>query len=238
MAANLEEAEMMLAVGNEFSRLVKQIVPSPFTLKVDATVCRLIESGELGAIKEVLVEHSHGGLCNPESPLSWRQDRKYSGINMLTMGIYHEVVYRWLRKDLNWLTAHGTILTKHRRHWETGQKENVMLPDSLCIQGQFIDDIAFQYRFSGVDHGVGKNEIRLIGEKGILRLDVGRGILFLGKNGKEELVQIDAETAIGWKVEEDFIKSIRHGTPVTLTSFEDGVAYMRFTKAVWNSITH
>ena len=40
-----------------------------------------------------------------------------------------------------------------------------------------------------------------------------------------------------WSVEEDFINSIRHDKPVTLTSFEDGLKYMIFTDAVHKSIT-
>jgi predicted dehydrogenase len=45
----------------------------------------------------------------------------------------------------------------------------------------------------------------------------------------------DEGTAGAWNVERDFIDSIREGKPVALTSFEDGVRYMRFTEAVWRS---
>jgi predicted dehydrogenase len=40
-----------------------------------------------------------------------------------------------------------------------------------------------------------------------------------------------------WRVEQDFVESIRDGTPVRLVSFEDGVRYMEFTDAVWRSWT-
>jgi predicted dehydrogenase len=36
-------------------------------------------------------------------------------------------------------------------------------------------------------------------------------------------------------VEEDFVASIRTGAPVRLTSFPDGVRYMRFVDAAWRS---
>jgi len=35
----------------------------------------------------------------------------------------------------------------------------------------------------------------------------------------------------GWRVEEDFVDSIRTGKPVVLTSFEEGMRYMAFTEA-------
>ena len=45
----------------------------------------------------------------------------------------------------------------------------------------------------------------------------------------------DAGTDRGWLVEQDFVASVREGAPVELTSFRDGVRYMRFIEAVWDS---
>ena len=45
----------------------------------------------------------------------------------------------------------------------------------------------------------------------------------------------DEGTAIGWNVEQDFVDSIRDHKPVELTSFEDGLHYMRITEAVTRS---
>ena len=39
----------------------------------------------------------------------------------------------------------------------------------------------------------------------------------------------------GWRVEEDFVDSIRKGAPVRLTDFARGVGYMRVTEAIWRS---
>ncbi len=38
-----------------------------------------------------------------------------------------------------------------------------------------------------------------------------------------------------WRVEQDFVASVRDGAPVELTNFRDGVRYMRFIEAVWDS---
>ena len=45
-------------------------------------------------------------------------------------------------------------------------------------------------------------------------------------------IPVPEEESCHWTVEADFIASIRHGAPVRLTSFENGVKYMEFTEAV------
>jgi hypothetical protein len=42
-------------------------------------------------------------------------------------------------------------------------------------------------------------------------------------------------TERGWRVEADWVDSIRNGTPVKFTDFATGVAYMEFTEAVARS---
>ena len=43
------------------------------------------------------------------------------------------------------------------------------------------------------------------------------------------------ENQYSWHVEEEFIASIREGTPVTRTPFDVGLHYMEFTEAVTRS---
>jgi hypothetical protein len=52
----------------------------------------------------------------------------------------------------------------------------------------------------------------------------------LGDAPEEEVV-VPPVLRRGWRVEEDFVASIRTGTPARLTDFETGLAYMRFTDA-------
>ena len=66
--------------------------------------------------------------------------------------------------------------------------------------------------------------------------DLRRNELWLSRPGNaEQLVEIPAAQRGGWRVEADFIDSIRDGKPVTLTDFATGVKYMHFTEAVWES---
>ena len=46
---------------------------------------------------------------------------------------------------------------------------------------------------------------------------------------------IPADKARHWRVEADFVDSIRTGAPVRLTDFATGVRYMEFTEAVARS---
>jgi hypothetical protein len=52
------------------------------------------------------------------------------------------------------------------------------------------------------------------------------------------VLPIPEEDQGGWRVEEDFVASIRGERPVTHTDFETGVRYMQFTEAVARSSRH
>jgi predicted dehydrogenase len=48
-------------------------------------------------------------------------------------------------------------------------------------------------------------------------------------------VEIPDSERRGWRVEADFVDSVRTGSPVRLTTFDDGIRYMRFTDAIYRS---
>ena len=52
------------------------------------------------------------------------------------------------------------------------------------------------------------------------------------KKGEMAEIPIPPDKADGWRVEADFVDSIREGAAVRHTTFAAGVAYMRFTEAV------
>lgn len=233
MAADLAGARAMLAAEEARPDRVAQIVPSPFTLDLDSTVLALLREQALGEIREIFVEHTTPALLDPSLPMGWRQDPQVSGINMLTLGIYHEVIERWFREPIEVLAASAAVHTPERTHWESGRRVPVVLPDCLHVLARMGDRTLLNYHFSGVESGPPRNEIRLVGASGSLRVDVGRGQLYLSDHDKAERpVEIPPAARRGWRVEADFIASIREGRPVELTSFPDGLRYMRFTDAV------
>src|SRR5262249_56207349 len=82
-------------------------------------------------------------------------------------------------------------------------------------------------------------EIDVEGRGGVLHYDLLRDRLTGAsrRRGQKDLeeIPIPAEKAREWRVEADFVDAIRQGTPIKLTDFETGVAYMEFTEAVAHS---
>jgi predicted dehydrogenase len=239
MARTLDEAEAMLAVSKKHPELVAQVVPSPFTLPFDRTILRMIEDGDLGLLYEVIVEFSNGPLADPLAAFSWRLDHEKSGVNTLFSGIMHEALMRWVKADPEWVIADGMIGTMARKDPETGQHRTVLIPDNLSVMSRYPQGFKATYLFSAVSSAVQRSEVRIAGSNGALWLDLSLGKLWYSKTGEDSYkeVQIPENERDDWRVEEDFVESIRDGKPVTLTSFEAGVRYMKFSQAVWDSWT-
>ena len=94
MAMNADEAWEMHAAAQANPHLVVQIVPSPMTLRVDATLKRLLAEGYLGDLLAIEVRVG-GDFLDADAPLHWRQDFDLSGFNIMSMGIWYEAVLRW-----------------------------------------------------------------------------------------------------------------------------------------------
>ncbi len=96
MAMNASEARLMLEASRRNPHLVTQVVPSPYTLKIDRTVQKLLVEGFVGELQALEVRANAPGFLDRESPLHWRHDRDLSGLNILGMGIWYEAVMRWV----------------------------------------------------------------------------------------------------------------------------------------------
>lgn len=239
MAMNLEEAKRMQAASVAHPKLVAQLVPAPFSLDFDATIREIIRKGELGELLEVRVVHTAGQAARPDAPMSWRQDASLSGQNILSMGIMHETVQRWVEDDPAWLLAVGEIFQKQRFYPGKSEPTEVGIPDSISILGAFAKSGARMiYHFSGVESGEPRMEFRLNGSKGALRFDAFQSQLLFAQAGstEERKITLSRSDCRGWQVEADFVRSIREGTPVRRTSFEQGVRYMTFTGMVDQSL--
>jgi predicted dehydrogenase len=240
MACNAAEARLMLAASRKHPKLVAQIVPSPFGLMGDAVMSDHIASGWLGELREAAVYGLNGALADPAAPLSWRQDGVLSGVNMLMLGIVHETLMRWAPRPVRVLAqAHAFIPT--RIDPDSGVRRAVETPDSVQVLAMLEGGARAVYQFSGVTpfgQGLG---VRLYGSDGILHYDLAADRIFGASRRREAAsaqaqdlkeIPIPADKASGWRVEADFVDSIRTGAPVRLTDFETGVAYMEFTEAV------
>lgn len=237
MAMNLTEARAMYAALKAHPDLVGQIVPSPFALDFNDTVHEFLEAGTLGDLREVHIRFCAGMAASAEAPLTWRQDTTLSGHNTMTLGILHEIVQHWLGEiEPLWVQADAIIHTP-QRPGPDGALAPVTIPDALDVYGRFSNGARLVYHFDGLTSGSPINEIRLHGSAASLRFNLNAQRLYLAEAGqsKEREISVPEDKRRGWRVEADFIESIRNGSPVRYTPFSEGVRYMRLTDAIWQS---
>ena len=236
MALNAAEALEMHAESQKHPELVAQIVPSPFGLKGDTTMRRLIKESFLGALREVQVVAMNGALSDPSSPLSWRQDAALSGVNMLLLGIIHETLIRWVPSPVDVL-AQAHAFVPERVDPESGLLRAVGTPDSVQVLTVLPNGARATYHFSAAVPVGGHSAISLYGTEGALRYDLSNERIFGMRRGQSdfEAIPIPDHEVGGWRVEADFVDSIREKKPVRFTDFATGVKYMEFTEAVARS---
>jgi predicted dehydrogenase len=233
MAMDLKEALQMRDAARARPLLVAQIVPSPLTLGVDATIKRLISEGYLGEVLAVRIRDGNS-FIDRDAPMHWRQNKDYSGYNVMSMGIWYEALMRWIGEASSVL-AQAQIFVKTRRDSE-GQLQAIQVPDHIDIIAQMACGAQAHLQFSAVTGLAGGSEAMLFGSEGTLRFADGK--LYGARKGQSQLEEIEIpEHERGeWRVEQEFIDAIRGQGDVKLTDFETGVKYMRFTEAVARSV--
>lgn len=233
MAMNAQDAHAMRDAARERPHLVTQIVPSPFTLRVDNTVKRLIAEGYIGNLLAIEVR-AGGEFLDPETPLHWRENFDLSGLNIMSMGIWYEALMRWIGEATQ-VVAMGKTFVKMRKD-DNGVMRPVRIPEHIDIIADMACGAQMHVQISNVTGLAGAPEGLLFGSSGTLRFSGNK--LYGGQKGDAELTEIDipAEEEGGWRVEEEFISAIRGHEVITHTDFDTGVKYMEFTEAVTRSM--
>lgn len=230
MARDLAEAEEMLAASERHPGLVAQLVPAPFDFRLGPTITRMIAEGALGTVREVTVNVLNGSGLDPATPLHWRQRSDYSGKNVMMFGIFVEVIHRWLGDHAR-VAADGAIYIAERPDAETGRSGKVDVPDTYGVLARLANGARITYTFSSVAAGAASNGITVFGTKGTIRWQMGDRATFALHGQQFADTEPDPGTDRGWRVEEDFVASVREGAPVRLTSFADGLRYMKVIDA-------
>jgi predicted dehydrogenase len=235
MAMNAQEARAMRDAARARPHLVAQVVPSPMTLGVDATIKRLIAEGYLGDLLAIEVREGSAFL-DRAAPLHWRQDFDLSGFNVMSLGIWYEAIMRWAGEATR-VQAMGKTFTRMRKD-ASGTLRAVRVPEHLDVIADMACGAQMHMQVSGVTGLAGAPAAWLFGSAGTLRFSEGR--LYGGRAGESELseIAIPPEQAGGWRVEAEFINAIRGQETISHTSFEDGVKYMEFTEAVARSMAY
>lgn len=240
MAMNAREAQRMLDRARESVGLTAMVVPSPLGLTGDKLMRRLIADGFLGSLRELHVQGLSSNLADPKAPLHWRQVTKYSGFNMLNLGILHETALRWTTPVTQVLARAAKIIRARRDPEQENKKVRVGTPDSVQVLTNQQDGSIGVYRLSAVAWHNSSNTIELYGSHGTLIYDLTRDVILGAKANDPELrpIPITEDLRGGWQVEDDFIAAIRGERPVTHTDFLTGARYMQFTEAVARSSRH
>src|SRR5262249_31961647 len=171
MSMTAAEAHRMVAASRRHPDRVVQIVPSPFGLKGHDVMRELLDAGFLGELREVHVHSLNNALGDQAAPLSWRQDLGLSGFNMLTLGILHETLLRWVPPPVRVL-AQVHAFVPARIDPESGVRRPVGTPDTVQVLAVLDNGARAVYRLSGVTpfgQGMG---IHLFGSAGILHYDL------------------------------------------------------------------
>jgi predicted dehydrogenase len=164
---------------------------------------------------------------------------RYSGFNMLTLGILYETVLRWVAPAKRVL-AYATKVIPQRFDPEQEKQVRVGTPDSVHVITTQEDGSNGVYRLSGVVWHENSMGVALYGSEGTIIYDLLRDEIRGGRRRDPELKPMPIPESLrgGWRVEADFIASIRGERPVTRTDFLTGVRYMQFTEAVARSSRH
>ncbi len=236
MAMNLEEALLMQDAAQHNPDLVAQIVPSPMTLWADKAIQRLIADGYAGDILSVEVRSSGTEFIDRDGPMHWRQNTDYSGMNIMTMGIWYEAMRRWVGDPLR-VFAQAKTFTKMRKDAETGVMRAVRVPQHIDVLMDLICGAQGYMKISTIQGLAGENDATIYGSEGTIRMTDGN--LLGARRGEEALSElaIRSEDHAEWRVEEEFVNAIRGLEKVTHTPFDIGVKYMEFTEAVHRSVS-
>lgn len=233
MAANAHEAHEMRALAQLHPELIAQVVPSPMTLRVDATIQRMLANGDIGDLLAIDIRDGNAFL-DRDTPLHWRQDADLSGVNIMSLGIWYEAMMRWTGEAMSVMASGRTFATMRKD--STGRLRAVRVPEHLDVIASLVCGAQAHLQISSVTGMAGPAAAWLFGSEGTLRFSENR--LFVGRRGDAELVEVAIPAAEEgrWRVEEEFVAAIRGQEPVTHTTFEDGVKYMDFTEAVYRSL--
>jgi predicted dehydrogenase len=227
MARDLSEAGQMWEASLRYPELVTALCPAPHGMGGGEYVKQLLADGAIGEPIHCVLHSFNDGWLDATKPAHWRQRVDISGLQVLTLGIYIEVLHRWLG-DIVQVQADGAVAIPERHGYE------VEVPDYLNVLCQFRSGVRGAMMFSGVASHGRTDEFTLFGTKGTLVYDFATETLKMGKPGESlQVVDVPSEFRREWTVEEDFVRAVLDpSAPRPKPDFVEGMRYMRVVQAV------
>ncbi len=234
MAMDYPQAKEMYEAAQKSGR-VAMVCPVPIGLTKDSTIRRYVDSGRLGQVRLVRVQSMSSAFADRGTPMTWRKDHRLSGLNMLTLGMYIEVIHRWFgwTKSVSALTQ---TFVKERTDTK-GERVAVEIPDQILFNTVLESGVPVQYVISAAVHH-GTDHVAIHGSDWTLQYEVNEDVLY-GAGPGEHMGSATLDTdndydMANWPVERDFIDAIREGKEYH-PNFFDGMKYMQVVQAVYDS---
>jgi predicted dehydrogenase len=230
MALSLEEAKEMQVAARKRPHLVTMLCPPPQGLSGDLLMRKVLAEKLIGAPFSLRLQSLSSAFADPDAPAHWRQRIEISGVNVLALGIYVEVLQRWLG-PIRAVTARTKIVHRFRGTYE------VRIPDVVNVLAEFENGAEGVLEFSGIATCPPADRLEVYGELGSLHYDFSTDVLSAcQKNGERQPIPIPQNLLRHWTVEEDFIAAVKNpSAPRPHPDFDDGLAYMRVVQAVADS---
>ena len=226
MAMNLREGREMLVAAQARPDQVTMLCPPPHGMKGGRFFQKLLHDGYAGELWHFRLNALNGSLSDPLAPPHWRQRTELSGHNVLTVGIYAEVLQRWIGSPRR-LHAQMKVSVPKREGYV------VHIPDVVQVFGQWPNGLAGSLEWSGVAQFAPDETLTIYGRDGTLVYNFTKDEIHGARRGEKKLhlLDIPPELETAWSVEKDFIDAVVHGGHPE-PSFETGVQYLEFTEAV------
>jgi predicted dehydrogenase len=236
MAADLDQAQQMLAAAQARPDLVNMLCPPPHRMPYEPFIRTMIRTGKLGELREVEVACLDAS-CDDPGTITWRERVEYSGKQVMQVGIWAEVLNAWVGEyDVLKAVTHTPVATKAD---VDGRPYTIRVPQVVLIEGRLANGAVINEQHSGVSQEPPMNSVTIYGSAARLRVPVG-GTLLYGKTGQPlNPAQVPAELTCSWQVEASFITAVRAartGVPPqqrrVSPDFAEGVRYMKKVEAV------
>jgi predicted dehydrogenase len=231
MSMDLAEAEEMLATSKRYPELVTMLCPPPYGLRGDLMVKKILAENYIGRPHHVRLQSFTSNYLDSGAAAHWRQKIEISGLNILTLGIYVEVLHRWLG-DITGVFARGKIIYPVREGYE------VIIPDLLTVLCSFENGAEGVLEFSSINALPQGDRLEIYGSAGTMIYDFSSDVVQAGRLGDRALhvVDLPSELEGEWRVEEDFLAAVKSkGRVRPHPNFEDGLRYMRVVQGVADS---
>ena len=200
-------------------------------MRGDLLVKKLLAEDYIGRPHHIRLQSFTSNYLDPDAPAHWRQRIELSGLNVMTLGIYVEVLQRWFG-PITGVFARGKILQPLRQGYE------VIIPDLLTVLCSFANGAEGVLEFSGVNAFASSDHVEVYGSGGTMIYNFGDETLRAGQVPDKELKVIEPTRELEgeWRVEEDFLAAVKSkGRVRPHPTFEDGLHYMRVVQAVADS---